>query len=321
MVMKGLKENKPLRYALGALLLVFLCCYLPQEILFLTLCMEQDREIPPNTELLVSACKKPGARGVPGGEVLFVREGRTDKMYLLDLHTGEKRKLPNDPLLLEKGVFLNPDLVWLEGSLVGPNNPDYRPHYVLDLTDGRRYELLDLDLLPSLEEDKFDPKIYSYIQNADRVYIHYSEQSLIALSADFRNSPNGRVILSQTAIRSFVDTEPGKLLEELLNDLGVPYEIVDYSLRYSGILSPTGKYIVRSDGIYFSGTTIPVVDLQYTGGRYMGGNYNVGYFRGWYYDDSAVIVKEFSDFLFTLPGSTSIYEIPRPILKLNLPKP
>lgn len=160
MVMKNLKENKPLRYALGALLLVFLCCYLPQELLFLKLCLEQDREIPPDAEVLISACKKPGVRGVPGGEFLFVREGRT-KMYMLDLRTRVIKKVPNSRLLLDKGVFLSPELVWIRGSGPPPESALYRPNFILDLTTGKRYELLDLGLLPSLEGRKFDPKNFS----------------------------------------------------------------------------------------------------------------------------------------------------------------
>jgi hypothetical protein len=76
---------------------------------------------------------------------------------------------------------------------------------------------------------------------------------------------------------------------------------------------------VRSDGIYFIGTNVPFVNLQYTGGRYMGGYYSIGYFRGWYYDESAVVVQEYGDNLLIVPGGSSIFYVPSPILKLNLP--
>ena len=170
-LMQTLKERTPLLIKiLAVIILLVLLCNLSyrvgEELLFRRLCLKQDREIPPNTEVIVSACKSPRAIGVPGGDVLFVREGRTDKMYLLDLRTGEKRDVPNDPLLLDHGVFLSSELVWLEGSPVGSDNPNYRPNYILDLTDGQRYELTDLDRLPRLDGGKFNPKYYAYFQSA-----------------------------------------------------------------------------------------------------------------------------------------------------------
>jgi len=189
--MQILKERNPLLIKLLAVvLLVLLCCNLP-SLLFWPLCWKQDRDIPPNTEVIVSACKRPGAIGVPGGEVLFVGEGRTGKMYLLDLRTGEKRDVPNDPLLLDHGIFLSSELVWLEGSLVGPDNPNYRPNYILDLTDGQRYELLDMTWLPLLNGNKFDPKYFAYFQSAEQVFIHHTENRLIALAPDFRQHHGG----------------------------------------------------------------------------------------------------------------------------------
>jgi hypothetical protein len=313
--MKKLKENKPLQYLLGAILFILLSCYLPQQILFWKLCTEQDQNIPPNTEVLVSACKRPAVHGVPDGDTLFVREIRVDRLYfldlrpektyLLDLRTGEKRKVPNDPLLLDKGIFLSSDLVWLEGSGSRPGKPSYRPHYILDLTDGKRYEILDLDTLPRLEGGKFDPKNYTYIQSAQSIYIHHSKNTLVALSADFRTNPNGRVVFSDSA----------EELVQLIRNFNMQYEHLDLSTtRYADIPSPTGKYVIRNDGIYLSGTDTPIVTREYTGGRFMG-----GYFTGWYYDESGVVVQETGYYLFTFPGISSIYYVPSPILRLNLP--
>ena len=310
--MKNLKENKPLRFALGALLLVFLCCYLPQEILFLKLCLEQDREIPPHTEVLISACKKPGVWGVPGGEFLFVREGRAGKLYLLDLRTGLIKKVPNYPHLLDRGVFLSPELVWLKGSAAaGPGAPRYRPNYILDLTTGKRYELLNLGLLPRLEDRKFDPKNFSYIESADMIFIHHYYGALIALPSDFRESPGNAVILYEYPFSPDLSLPNGMLLEQVTNDLGLDYEVVDFSVSSAEVPSPTKKYIVRSDGVYLAGTNQLI--------RGVGGMNN--YFRSWYYDESAVIVQGGGDYLFTFPGISSVYYIPSPVLKLKLPEP
>jgi hypothetical protein len=306
---KRLKENKRLQFVLGALLLVFLCCILPEKILFLKLCMEADREIPPHSEVLISSCKKPGVWGVPGGEFLFVREGRA-KIYMLDLRTGLRKKFPNSPQLLERGVFLSPELVWLKGSEVaGPGDPLYRPNYILDLITGKRYELLNLGLLPRLEDRKFDPKNFSYIESSDFIFIHHYYGALIALPSDFRESPGNAVILYEYPLSADNSLPRGALVEQVANELGLDYEVVDFSVSNSEVPSPTKKYIVRSDGVYLAGTNQLV--------RGVGGMNN--YFRGWYYDESAVIVHGGGDYLFNFPGVSTVYYISSPILKLNLP--
>jgi hypothetical protein len=314
--MKKLKENKPLQYLLGAILFILLSCYLPQQLLFWKLCTEQDQNIPPNTEVLVSACKKPVAIGVPGGEVLFVYEGRARNVYLLDLRTGEKRKVPNDPLLLEKGIFLSSELVWLKGSLVGPSESGYRPHYILDLTNGERYELVNLTW-SALDDGKFDIKNYSYFQSAGQIFLHHSENRIIALDFNFRKKLDNNVVFSQSSLGTYSEGHiSGELLEDLMKELRLEYEIVDFSLDYSEIPSPTGKYVVHNDGIYLSGTNTRFVDPTYTGRK----NNLKDYFKSWYYDESAIVIQEVNTFLFTSPLAGSYYLIPTPILKLHLPE-
>lgn len=312
--MKRLKENKPLQFALGALLLVMLCCNLP-NLFFLTLCRKEDIFRPPHTKVLVSSCKQPFAIGVPGGEAVFVYEGRTDKMYLLDLRTGEKRKIPDDPLFVDKGVFLGSDLVWLEGSLVGPYNPDYRPHYVLDLKEGKRYELLDLKWVP-LKDGKFDVQNYSYFQSAENIYIVHDRRILIALSSDFRNQPGESVIFHESSLGVEKERhQKGTQLDTLLQNLGLEYITIDLSLEYTDVPSPTGRYTVRNDGVYEIKTDSIIMTPQYAGS-----NYSLkDYFKGWYYDETGLVVQEVEPFLFTSPIFGSYYLVPKPVLKLRIP--
>lgn len=303
-------KSKNFLFGLGAVLALILLCYsLSEALLFWTLCWKQDHNLPANTEVVVSACQRPSSLGVPGGETLFVYGKRTRDAYLLNLRTGEKRTVSDDPLLLAHGVFLSSELVWLEGSSGQPEARYYRPHYILDLTTGQRYELLDLDWLPRLEGGNFDSKNFTYIQSADQVFIHHSKNALIALSADFRDNPNGRVILSQHSLASFNEGyRNGELLAKLMDDLSMGYEIVDFSLNYTDVPSSTGKYIVRGNGIYLSKTNTPVVmrDMGF-------------YFRSWYYDESGVVFQEGAGYLINFPEAQGYYPIPTPILKLRLP--
>ncbi len=307
--MKNLEQRKPLIKLLAVIFLAVLVCYLPEKLLFWKLCTEQDRDIPANAELLVSACKRPEVRGVPGGELLFVDELKTGKIYLLDLRTGEKRKVPNDPLLLSKGIFLSSELVWLEGSGGRPESAGYRPHFILDLTDGKRYELLDLTWLP-LKDGKFNDEYYRYFQSAEKVFIHHSKNGLIALSSHFNEGSNRNVIFSQSSLGTSSDgNERGQLLEELMKKLDVDYEIVDFLLYYTDVTSPTNKYVADSEGLYLSETDPPILVRK---GMF-------GYFKGWYYDDSGIIVQGGGYYLMTLPGISTIYYVPSPVIKLRLP--
>ncbi len=292
-------------------LLILLCFILPEQILYWKLCTDQDRNILANTEVIVSACKRPSVIGVPGGEVLFVHEGLTDKMYLLDLHTGEKRKVPNDPFLPDKDrvVFLNPELAWFERRGSNSNYPNYSPDYILDLTDGQHYELLDLLSLPRLEGNNFNPAIYSYIQSADRVFIDLSKNRLIALSTDFHTNQNGRVILSGFTI----STDDEEILPKLVKSLDMDYENVDFSLRskFSSTPSPTGKYVVRRDGIYLSKTN-----------KKLATPYMSYYFRSWYYDESGVVVHDgYGTYWILTQFFGDYYHLSYPVLKLRLPIP
>jgi hypothetical protein len=309
----NLKERKPLLIKLLAIvLLVVICWNLPEELYFRWLCREQDRNLPPDTEVIVSACKDPVAVGVPGGETVFVYENRTETGYLLDLRTGEKRNVPNDPLLLDKGKFLSSDLVWLEGSLVGPGQPGYRPHYILDVTDGERYELIDLQWkIPDsiFDNGELNPDLFPYFLDSENVFIHHSRNRVIFLSLDFQLYPERNAIFPQNSLgTASLSARKGELLEQLMKNLGVPYEVVDLSLLYADVPSPTGRYIVRSDGIYVSETNEQVM-----------GRDAAFFFVSWYYDESGVVFQKPGPFLISHPLLGSHYLFPSPILKLHLP--
>jgi len=309
--MQTFKERNPLLVKiLVVVLLALLCCNLP----FLSLCLKEDLFRPPNTKVLFSACNKHlVVTGVPGGEVLFVSRGNADNeylvdnAYLLDLQTGKKRDVSNDPLLLDHGIFLNSELVWLEGTPGGTSHPSYRPHYILDLTNGKRYELTDLS---DWIDQPAPPDYTPHFQSAEQVFIHHGYNRAIALPPNFRQNPEEGVILYKSQLNTETDFENGKLLDIIMKNLGVDYDIVDFSLRYTDVLSPTGKYVVRNDGIYLSGTNTPIVNL---GSRY--------YFRGWYYDESGVVFREIGYDLIHIGAWSSFYYIPSPVLKSRLPAP
>ena len=320
-------KSRNLFFCLGVVLaLVALCVTLP-NLLFWALCLEQNLVRQPNTEILISACnQRLKVIGMPDGEALFVGKFHPgtaylyDDAYLLDLRTGKKRSVPNDrPLMETRGVFLSSELVWFVGNIGGPlslaDPTDYRPNYILDLTDGQRYELLGLNQMSLLPGNKFDPKYYAHFQSAENVFILQQSNIAIGLSANFRQNPEGNVFYYLRDPNTGIEFENGEALEQLMKDLGVKYKLVDLSYRYflsADIPSPTGRYILRDDGIHLLGMDKPVIPLH---SRYR--------FVGWYYDDSAVVIRKPGYYLIDLGSafgsSFEYFYIPGPVLKVHLP--
>lgn len=244
------------------------------------------------------------------------------KVYLLDLRTGEKRQVPNEPLLLERRgvVFLNSELVWLRGSLVGPGNNNYRPHYVLDLTNGQKYELVDLkwDFDTVLDNGDLNPDLFPYFTEAEQVFVSYEYNATIALAPNFHQNPKRNIYFNQSSFGQGARPENGELLVKLLNDLQVDYKIIDFSIRYVDQISPTGKYVIRDfgsrDGIYYAGTDTPLILVTIR-------NDILGAFAGWYYDERSIVLALGRYFYSTGNPWGRSFSFPGPILKFNLPVP
>jgi hypothetical protein len=249
----------------------------------------------------VSSCKRPYARNVPGGEFIFVSEGRTGQLYLLDLRTKTKIKVPSDPRLLTHGVFLNSELVWLEGSPGGLSNPLYTPHYIFDITKGKRYELTDLT---GWFGDPAPPDYVPYFQSAEQIFIHHGYNRAIALPPDFRQNPEKGVVL----YKHEQNTKNGESIEILMKESEVNYENIDYSLQYIEISSPNGRYVASREGIYLSETGTPIQIPEYIMYRFV----------GWYYDESGIIYNAGFKCYFSILLSC-LYYIPGNVLKLSLP--
>lgn len=274
------------------------------EYLFWEECPKSDKELPPNTEILISACVDPQVRGVPGGEVLYVHEAKTGLTYLLDLKTGEKKPIPDDWLLSERGVFLNSELVWDST----PAYPDYIP-YILNITTGKRYEVVDITRWgegagPKNEYD-------SYFQSAEKIFLHHGRREAIAL-------PHGFMITSMTGAYLFMageETKPGQSLEQYFEDLEVEYQIIDYSLENIEVPSPLGKYVATGYGIFLTGSDISLLPDAYNS---YPNRWRPGDFISWYYDDSGVVYTQ-GEYYYYNGLLSSRFRIPRPILKLKLP--
>lgn len=83
--------------------------------------------------------------------------------------------------------------------------------------------------------------------------------------------------------------------------------MVDLSLDFTNVPSPTGKYVVREYGIYLSRTNKQVKPLSM-----------LYYFKGWYYDESGVVVQESPTHWIRSPFIGAHYKLYNPVLKLRL---
>jgi hypothetical protein len=273
------------------------------EYLFWEECPKSDKDLPPNTELLISACVDPQVRGVPGGEVLFVHEVRTGLTYLLDLRTGEKKLIPDDRMS-GGGIFLTSDLV----LRYAPAYPHSIP-YILDATTGKQYELVDIT--PWGESGGIKSEYDLYFQSAEKVFLHHDRSEVIAL-------PRGFMTISMIGVYLYMpsqDARTGQTLEMYLDRLGVEYQSIDYSLENVEVPSPTGKYIATGYGIFLAGSDTSLLPDAYNSypNRWVPGN-----FISWYYDDSGVVYTQ-GEYYYYNGLLSSRFRIPRPILKLKLP--
>lgn len=280
-----------------------------EEHLFWEECVKQDKQIPPNTEIVISACTDPEVRGEPNGEILFVHEKKTGDVYLLDLRTGEKKQVSYDTTLLNSGIFLNSELVWLK--------PPLEPSYFLSLTNGQIYEFVDLRAkFPDgfVKNNKLIPEVALYFIEAEQFFVHYGYGILIILSPDFRQHPENSYIFRLPLFGTWeTRTEYAEFIERLMGDLKINYKVIDLSLEYAEVPSPTGKYTVSTNGIFLSGSDAPIVPGEYTS-QYKS-------FISWYYDESGIVFTQGSYYYFQDFLSNSYFRLPRPILKLKLPEP
>lgn len=190
--------------------------------------------------------------------------------------------------------------------------------YILDLIDGQKYELVEIgsEFNTILDNGEINPNLFPYFIEAEQVFVSYEHNAIIALAPNFQQNPKRNVYFNQSSFGQGNLPERGELLVKLLNDLQVDYQIINFSIRYAEIPSPTGRYVARDTGIYYAGTdTLLIREYTDTGGVDMNA------FEGWYYDESSIILAVGGNHYNTdYPWGRS-FSLPTPVLKLNLPKP
>lgn len=237
--------------------------------------------------------------------------------YLLDLQSQEKT-----PFFIPEGshYFLTDDLLFQRVDCGKGYECGY---FILDIKTGGQYSIRSF---VSLRPDAYNYNgevdlgiLTYYLQEANDVFL-IDDDIIVTLTSDFRTSPDHSFYVVQGAFAGY-DSDRA---ERFLRNNNIDYSYVPD--RFPGeVLSPDGRLIARSDGIYLATTDQKIVE-EYSSKRYH--KYNGGYFsvRGWTYDSTGVIYSTFlPPCLFELVSlgvdeSGCFRSVPQPLIKLKVPE-
>ena len=281
----------------------------------------EEARYPDDVDVIVPACRYGGVWLSPSGRLLYVREIDDEAIstYLLDLHTQEKT-----PFFIPEGshYFLTDDLVfqWVDcgkGHECG--------YFILDLKTGKQYPL------PKLKNSNLWPDAYdfgkvdigalaNYLKGAKDVFLIDTRggEVIVALNSDFRIVPERNFFVSNPLKSYDSDSE-----EAFLRNNNINYHFVP-AMFPGEVISPDGRFIARSDGIYLAATDQKIVE-EYSSNKYYRW-YRRGFFsvRGWTYDGTGVIYSTFlTPCLVEVPILDEIgcfKSVPQPLIKLKVPE-
>lgn len=269
----------------------------------------EEARYPEYVDVIVPACKNRGARLSPSGRFLYVRatESTSDTAYLLDFETNEKT------LLNLEGIgffFLTDDLLFV----IVRNSED---EYLFDRMTGETYPIQRFSSsYPGSYVDGYaDPdKLATALKAAKQVFLINDYNTLVALSPNFPSSPEFNFHINGFSIPG--DTPTSVRLEQFLQKNDIVYENIPFYIRKE-VISPDGKLVARTDGIYLVETGQKVVESVSSSLR------RVWMVGGWTHDDSAVVYIYFIDpcvLEISFLDPICIFKVPQPVLKLKVPE-
>jgi hypothetical protein len=286
------------------------------QYLFQCNCLAASTETryPESVDVIVPACDYIYSMLSPSGRLLSVREkdSETTSLYLLDLQTGEKIPSP----LSEKGGFnfLTDNLLYVSFS--------YEENYIVDRKTGDRYPIQRFSALHPEAMEAGNANLIllaEALRQAKYIFFRDYDDTIVALDPDFPASSEKNFITGWFDL----SVRDSKQIEQFLIENNIVYQTILPDFPEEAV-SPNGRFIARTDGIYLIGTGEKVVEGYSASGSFR--PYSRKYFnvRGWTYDSKAVIYSEFlSPCLLEPPGLDGpgcIWEVPQPLIKLKVPE-
>jgi hypothetical protein len=271
----------------------------------------EETRYPDEVDVIVSACPQARARLAPSGRLLYVNEEKSGiaTTYLLNLQTMERIDVTNQPF----PSFLTDDLWFVESGI---------DDYIIDRITGMRYPIQRFVYSrPDAEingETNLTLLVESLRQAKHVFLIGASQDTVIALTSDFRTDPERNFLTNQFDIPDFN-------MEQFLRENNIVYQTVLPDFPDEAVSQDRG-FVARADGIYVAKTGQKIVEGYSTSRFYRA--YSRKYFavRGWIYDNSGVIYSKFLNpclietnfFILDAPGC--FIEVSQPVLLLKVPE-
>jgi len=273
---------------------------------------EQAR-YPKDAEVIVSACKSWTVEISPTGSTLYVREkvfGRFSN-YLLNFQSNEIIPIKSNATHFD---FLTDELLFR-------TDKDYIQNggYVLDADTGIEYSIKTFrEIQPNAYVNNYantDLLVTAFREADQIILLDAASYPAISLSADFREHPEHSFVIY------FHDIEGAGVnrIEQLLQQNNIYYAYAPspsiWDSYHREVVSPDGKLIAKTDGIYLAETNQRIVE----------GIPNRVLVNGWTNNGYVIYSSTYLGpclFRFSLPmmdDSSCVIVVPQPVLKLKVP--
>lgn len=276
----------------------------------------EEWRYPRSVDVIVPACRYVSSTLSPSGNFLYVQEEASSQIpsYFLDFRNNEKK--PSFIPAKSTVYFLTDDLLFLS---LGYGHDDYQGgEYILDRTTGKQYPIRRFRFFRSDAYINRKPNLSllaDELRDANNVFL-IGNKTIVALATDFQTSPEHNFYIHQVAFPGYETNRA----EQFLQQNNIDYHFVPD--RFPGeALSPDGRFIARTDGIYLTGTGRKIVEAYAARGFFhdhSGKHFSV---RGWINDSSGAIYSKFlKPCLIEVSGYCFVAEVSQPLLKLKVPE-
>jgi hypothetical protein len=255
----------------------------------------EEARYPEQVDVIVPACHQSYVELSPSGRLLKVNQETSgfSSSYLLDLQTMQE--VPAQSF----SGFLTDDLWLVEKGL---------EDYIINRTTGEQYPIKIFRLWQDNSYVNEEPNLellISALQQAEQIFFTQNNDTVVVLMPNHSKS--------FTFDRSDIPGgEPNKV-DRFLQENNISYQSV-VSGFMNELVSPDGRFVARTDGIYLIETGQKITE-----------GYSLSV-RGWIYDGSGVIYSHALGrclLRVALPFTDDIgcfRRVPQPVLKLNVPE-